>query len=136
LIISEDNWRWRRIIFINFNFVVFMKNRRRKGYLWESIVKRYFLNKWYKFISSNFTIRWWEIDLIFERDDVIYFIEVKMVDTIDDYCDYITRRKLSSLVKTINTFLFKNHKYDWYYKKLLFVFVKDNNVDSIFEYYI
>jgi len=59
-----------------------------------------------------------------------------MVDTINDYCDYITRRKLSSLVKTINTFLYKNRKYDWYYKKLLFVFMKDNKVDSIFEYYL
>ena len=68
--------------------------RKQKWYFNEKLVRKYFENKWFKFLDSNFTIRWGEIDLIFEKNGVIHFVEVKSSDVIDDFQDYITKSKI------------------------------------------
>ena len=30
----------------------------------EELVKQYYINNWYKLIKWNYTIQWWEIDLL------------------------------------------------------------------------
>jgi len=96
-------------------------NNKQKGYLNEKLVKNYLESKWYKFLESNFTIRGWEIDLIFEKDWIIHFIEVKTTDCIDDVQDYITPKKIKTLYKTAQAWLEKNKKDCMYQFDLAFV---------------
>ena len=53
---------------------------KQKGYQSESLVKKHYLNLGYRFLHANWTIPGWEIDLIFESDSELIFIEVKTVD--------------------------------------------------------
>ncbi len=107
------------------------KYKKTKGYKWEDIAKKHYKKTWYQFIESNFTIRWGELDLIFQSEDKIIFIEVKVIDSIDQLQNYITQRKIQTLQKTIQTYL-------WKYKKdkaprLDFVFIKNNKILEIYE---
>lgn len=60
------------------------------GKLGENAVKEYLLNKGYIFLKSNYHSRYGEIDIIFENDKYIIFVEVKT-------------RKKGSLVRGINS---------------------------------
>ena len=70
---------------------------KQKGYQSESLVKEYYLKEGYHFLHANRTIPGGEIDLIFESDTELIFIEVKTVDYIDDLDNYITKSKLKAL---------------------------------------
>jgi Holliday junction resolvase-like predicted endonuclease len=63
--------------------------------------------------------------LIFEKDDNIVFIEVKIVDQIEDLYGYIASNKLKRLKRTIKHFLFLNPKYQNFNKRVDVVFVKN-----------
>ena len=112
-----------------------MINRRKVWYRGENIAASYFLEKGYKLVKKNFTIRGWEIDLIFEKDNLLLFVEVKVVDSVDDIFWYITKRKIKYLKKTIFSFLAKNPKYLQYDKKLVFVFIKGEKILDIYDYF-
>ena len=96
-------------------------NNKQKGYLNENLVKDYLESKWYRFLESNFTIRGWEIDLIFEKNWVIHFVEVKTTDFIKDTQDYITTKKIKALYKTAQSWLEKNNMDCMYQFDLVFV---------------
>ena len=83
--------------------------RKQKWYFNEQLVRKYFENKWFKFLDSNFTVRWWEIDLIFEKNGIVHFIEVKSSNVIKDFQDYITRSKIKALQKTAKTWIFRKN---------------------------
>lgn len=108
-------------------------NRRKIWYKGENIVENYYRTNWYKLVAKNFTIRWWEIDLIFEKDDQIIFVEVKVVNKVEDLYWYITKKKINFLKRAVDAFLFKNKKYANYYKRLDVVFVKNWKIYQIFE---
>lgn len=57
---------------------------------------------------SNFTIRGGEIDIIVESESTTVFIEVKVVDHIDDLFGYVTEKKLYYLRKTIAHYMYEN----------------------------
>lgn len=80
-------------------------NKRTKGSAGETLATEYYLSKWYTHIESNFTIRWGEIDLIVENDNTTVFVEVKVVDHIDDLFWYVTEKKLYFLHKTIEHYM-------------------------------
>jgi len=101
--------------------------RKQKWYFNENLVRKYFESKWFKFLDSNFTIRWGEIDLIFEKNGVIHFIEVKSSDIIDDFQDYITKSKIKALQKTAQTWIFRK-KLDLEYQFDL-VIVKNGEIE-------
>jgi len=106
-------------------------NKRPLWYEWENIVKNYYLSKWYDFCDSNYTIRGWEIDLVFKKDWICHFIEVKVVDKVDDIFGYITKNKLKSLEKTIHFYLFsKGLTLDY---SLDVVFVKNGSIYQIYD---
>lgn len=77
---------------------------KQKWYAAEQLVKKRYIDQGYTAIIDNFTIRGGEIDLIMTHGDVLHFVEVKVVDTIDHLHDFITPRKLAALHRTIQTF--------------------------------
>lgn len=52
-------------------------NRRQKGQAGELLAKNLLQNKGYHFLAQNFRTRFGEIDLIFQHQNTIVFIEVK-----------------------------------------------------------
>ncbi len=111
---------------------MFIRNKRKIWKEAEDLVKKHFQDQWYRLIKQNFTIRWGEIDLIFEKNDDLIFVEVKMISDIEDFSGYISNKKLKALNKTINYFLYKNlSEYKNIYLK--FVFVKNNEIVEIYD---
>ena len=105
--------------------------RKKIGNQWESLVQQLYESHGYICKDKNFTIRWWEIDLVMENNLNIIFVESKVVNYIDNLHDYITTKKLSTLRHSIDTYLWKYPT-----KKIVridIVFVKDQKVIEIFK---
>ncbi len=105
--------------------------KKSKWYSWEDIAKNYYLSKWYSLLAQNYTIKWWEIDLIFETAENLIFVEVKVIDYIDDIFDYITKKKLKFLSKTIISYLSANPSFKDY--SLDVVFIKNSDIFEVYE---
>lgn len=71
----------------------------------ELVAKQYLLDLWWKIKEENYTIRWWEIDLIVEDNEYIVCVEVRTVNLVDDLMAYMTDKKLGFLARTFNTYL-------------------------------
>jgi putative endonuclease len=82
-------------------------------------------------LEKNFTIRGGEIDIIVENEDTCVFVEVKVVDYVNDLFSYISPKKLQTLTKTIQAYVFKHptHKE----MRVDIAFVKDNCILEIYE---
>lgn len=102
------------------------KYKKEKGKEWEDIVAKYYQDQWYIFIDKNYTIPWWELDLIFQKNNILTFVEVKVVNHIDDLQDYVTQKKLWHIKHTISYYLL-NHPTDMEYI-LDIVFVRNNSI--------
>lgn len=106
-------------------------NKRKRWYQAENIAKQYFIEQWYKILHQNYTIRWWELDIIAEKNNSRIFIEVKEVDQTNDLHDYISPRKLQTIYKTIQFF---NHEYPTDKQlRIDLVFIKENNIIYHYE---
>ncbi len=104
-------------------------NRKQKWYNWEKIIANFLIKKWFKIINKNYTIRWWEIDLIAEKNWVIHFVEVKQSDIINNFQEYITKSKISALKRAAQKRIASN-KWDWAYQFDL-ALISNNNIDYI-----
>lgn len=106
-------------------------NRRKTGYAGEELVAQYYKDKGYTHLHSNFTIRGGEIDLIVENTTTTAFIEVKVVDHIDDLFGYVTEKKLYYLRKTIAYYMREYPtKSDI---RIDVVFVKNGSIYEVYE---
>ena len=65
----------------------------------EIATASYLLDKGYKIIHKNWRTRWCEIDIVAQKSDIIYFVEVKyrVSDRQGSGLDYITPRKLAQM---------------------------------------
>ena len=109
-----------------------MSNDKKKTwYESENIVAEYYSQKGFTIIQQNYTVQDWELDLIIEDSKKLIFVEVKTVDQIDDLFDYITPRKLSTVKRTIQTYLWKNPTQKDI--RLDVVFVKNKQVFEVYE---
>lgn len=106
-------------------------NKRQQWYEGEKLVLQNYLDRWYTHVMSNFTIRGWELDLIVENTDTTVFIEVKVVDHIDDLFGYLTQKKIYFLYKTIEWYRLKHSIRDII--RLDVVFVKNAQILEIYE---
>lgn len=106
-------------------------NKRSLGSVWENIALDYYQKNWYNLLERNYTIRWWELDLIMENKENLVFVEVKVIENIDDLCWYITKNKLNFIKKTIKYFLLDNPTNKEY--RVDFVFVKDGKIFEVYE---
>lgn len=107
------------------------KYKKKKGEEWEKLVAEHYQNTWYTLIEKNYTIPWWEIDLIFLKNNILTFVEVKVVDYIYDLQDYVTAKKLWYVKRTINYYLMC-HPTDKAYT-LDVVFVRNNSILEVYN---
>ncbi len=65
----------------------------------EEAAANYLIERGYKLIAKNWRTRWCEIDLIMQKADTIYFVEVKYrsSDKWGSGIDYITPKKLQQM---------------------------------------
>jgi len=107
------------------------KYKKAKGEAWEILVAEYYHHQWYMLVEKNYTIPWWELDLIFQKNDILTFVEVKVVDHIDELQNYVTPKKLWHVKHTINYYLL-THPTDKEYT-LDVVFVRDNSILEVYK---
>ncbi len=105
--------------------------KKKKWYEWEKIVADYYRSKSYNILGQNYTIKWWEIDIVAENEKEVVFIEVKVVDSLDDVAWCVNPKKISFLERSIEDYVAKqNIDKDI---RLDVVFVKDNTIIEAYE---
>jgi len=107
---------------------------REKWRVSEDVACQRYKDRWWICISKNYTIRWWEIDLICEKGKDRVYIEVKCVDYIDDIHWFVTPRKLGRVRKTMEF-----HALKFPTKKDIridVVFVRNGVVDQVYDWVI
>lgn len=77
------------------------QTRKQKWYAGEQLVCDMYVAQWYTCLHQNYTVRGGEIDLIVKKDDVVVFVEVKVVDALEDVHAVVTVRKRQILKRTI-----------------------------------
>ena len=110
-----------------------MQNKKQVGYKNEELVKRHYLNSGYELLEKNYTIRWWEIDLLMKKWWELVVIEVKTVNDIDELDNYISPKKIWFLQRTLENFL-QNIDASWIEGiRMDVAFVKNGQIFEIFE---
>ena len=84
-----------------------MQNKK-LGYKFEKLAKGFLEKQGYKILNTNFTIRWWEIDIIAIKNGIVSFVEVKGSSYDIDFQNYITSWKVKALKKTAETWIYQN----------------------------
>ena len=83
--------------------------KKEKWKAWEDIVAKDYEKNWYTILERNYYKKWaGELDIVAENKTSISFIEVKNVDWIDDLFDYISKKKISRIKKTMSHYLMEN----------------------------
>lgn len=118
-------------IFFNGVFLYMSDYKKKKWYEWEKIVADYYRSKFYNILSQNYTIRWWEIDIVAENTKEVVFVEVKVVDSMDEIQWCVNSKKISFLERSIEDYIAKQNIDKNI--RLDVVFVKDNNIIQVYE---
>lgn len=93
---------------------VFTSESQKIGEMGENIAVKFLMKQGFNIIERNYTKRWGEIDIIAQKDNKIYFIEVKSVSRAaldfvekDGYRaeDNMHPWKLKRLARTVQTYL-------------------------------
>ena len=114
-----------------------MTNKRKQWAYFEEIVCCYLTKNWYKIIEKNFTIRWWEIDIIAQKNNTICFVEVKWTSLNMDFSYHITDKKKDSLIKTAQTWIINNHnKININEYRFDLIFVKNSQIIEHIKWFI
>lgn len=91
-------------------------NTTKTGDKGEIIAIKYLQSKWYTILTTNFKFwRFWEIDIIAEKDKRTFFIEVKyrLSERFGKPEESITPNKLRKFKKTIEYYCVKNNVDFW-----------------------
>lgn len=78
---------------------------KQQGYQAETLVKNHYLAQGLTLREQNWTIPGGELDLIFESVEELIFVEVKSVEHTLDLDQYISKKKLKTLERSIETYL-------------------------------
>ena len=96
---------------------VFTSEKQKIGEIGENMAVKFLMKQGYSIVERNYTKKWGEIDIVAEKENKLYFIEVKSVsrtnldnvsrETGDDYKpeDNMHPWKLQRLSRTIQTYL-------------------------------
>lgn len=100
------------------------KNNWKIGQIGENLVKEKYLEKGYKFMAQNFEFRdggvkRGEIDLIFEKENLLVFVEVKMRcgEKFGSIYEQISQAKAGRLKQTASFFMHKNPQFSNYFAR-------------------
>lgn len=105
--------------------------KKKKWYAWEKLVADYYHSNSYNILWQNYTIKWWEIDIVAENTEEVVFIEVKVVDSLDDVVGCVNPKKISFLERSIEDYVAKQNIVKDI--RLDVVFVKDNAIIQVYE---
>jgi putative endonuclease len=95
----------------------FTSPTQKTGEIGENVAEKFLVKHGFTILDRNYTKKWGEIDIIAEKDNRLYFIEVKSVaretlddltkDKLDDYRpeDNMHPWKMKRLARTIQTYL-------------------------------
>ncbi|TSC77995.1 MAG: putative endonuclease [Parcubacteria group bacterium Gr01-1014_24] len=122
---------------------VFTSEKQKIGEIGENIAVKFLVKQGFSILDRNYTKKWGEIDIIAEKDNKLYFIEVKSVsrlnlddvsqETLDQYNpeDNMHPWKLKRLSRTIQTYLLSRNvpeEKEWQFDLLIvFLSLKDKN---------
>jgi len=96
---------------------IFTSKTQKTGEIGENIAVKFLMKHGFSILERNYTKKWGEIDIVAEKTNKLYFIEVKSViqpvlhnvsqETLDQYKpeDNMHPWKLKRLSRTIQTFL-------------------------------
>ena len=89
---------------------VFTSETQKIGEIGENIACKFLVKQGFSIIERNYTKKWGEIDIIAEKTNKIYFIEVKSV-THETYQpeDNMHPWKLKRMARTIQTYILSNN---------------------------
>ncbi len=82
---------------------------RSKGNAAEEKACAFLYDNGFSIIERNFYSRFGEIDIIASKDEVLHFVEVKSGETYEKAIQNITKRKISRMLKTGDTYIKKNY---------------------------
>lgn len=105
-------------------------------YAYEKLARNFLENKWFKILNMNFTIRWWEIDIIAKKGNIVSFIEVKWVSKYTDFQDYITSWKLKALKKTAQHWIYNYDNKNIFEYRFDLILIQDNKVIDFIKWFI
>ncbi len=82
-------------------------SKRQIGNQYETLAKQFLLRRGLRFIEQNFLTKFGEIDLIFQQDETIVFVEVKYRknDSFGSAAEMVTYAKMRKLIKTAHIWL-------------------------------
>ena len=96
---------------------VFTSETQKTGEIGENVAVKFLMKHSFAILDRNYTKKWGEIDIVAEKDDKLYFIEVKSVsretlssvthETLDQYNpeENMHPWKLKRMARTIQTYL-------------------------------
>lgn len=108
------------------------KPRKHIGYHGEQVALDRYTQKGYTLQARNFTIRGGEIDLIFTHETVRIFVEVKVVNGLEEVDNILTYHKRRALYRSIQTYRYQHQV--WNNWRLDLVLVQGNKVAHIFPH--
>lgn len=97
----------------------------------EDLVTKRYLDLWYTLLERNYTIHGGEIDIILSKWDNLFFVEVKVVNHTEEIDEYVSKKKIATLQKTIDYYLMRYP--DEKEISLDVAFVKGNSILEIYE---
>ncbi len=117
---------------------VFTSEKQKIGEIGENVAEKFLVKHGFSILDRNYTKKWGEIDIVAEKSEKLYFIEVKSVacetltnETLDRHHpeDNMHTWKLKRLGRTIQTYLLsKNVDKEWQVDLLVvFLNLKDRN---------
>ena len=108
----------------------FTSKTQKTGKLGEEICAKWLKNNNYKIIERNYTTRSGEIDIIAEKTNIIYFIEVKSVSC--ENTNNISRETTYNPAENVTREKIKR------FQKTMFKYIEDHNVsyETQFDVYL
>ena len=92
---------------------VFTSDKQKIGEIGENVAVKFLVKHGFVILDRNYTKKWGEIDIVAEKEDKIYFIEVKSVSG-GGYRpeENMHPWKKKSLARAIQTYLMSNRKHN------------------------
>ena len=90
---------------------VFTSETQKIGEVGENIAVKFLMKHGFNILDRNYTKKWGEIDIVTEKDNKLYFIEVKSVN-------YLPAKALASVDKTQDDYRPEDNMHPWKMKRL------------------
>ena len=114
---------------------IFTSQKQKTGEIGENVASKFLVKRGFTILERNYTKKWGEIDIVAQKDNKIYFIEVKSVarETLPDVLhetldqgrpeDNMHPWKLKRLGRAIQTYILSRKKEEEWQVDLLVVYL-------------